>query len=856
MEFQFDLEFYKDILNQINSNIYITDIETDEIVYMNDYMKKTFHMEDAEGKICWKVFQEGMDHRCDFCKIEKLQKMKAGQPSVWREENSKTGRTFLNYDVLKQWNGQTYHIQNSMDITEKVRLSKKASMDELTGIYNRSAGKRHLEEMLTSLTEEENLIVALYDINGLKWVNDTFGHMEGDRLLVFTAQNIKEHLKKTDFVFRLSGDEFIVVFVNRSLDEVDRWMKDMLETLEEKRRAHGMDYEVTFSYGLAKIYAGDHMTVSDVLSIADSQMYIQKRDHHIMIGKRKLQEEMQKDEAGTLFQYNKDHLFEAITEGMDEYGFVGNLKTGEFMYSKKMVRDFGLPSQILKNAAAYWGEKVHPDDVMGFLRSNQDIAEGKAERHAIQYRARNGKNEWVHLLCKGRMLRDARGKPDIFAGSIRNLDETGKTYSLYSDQKTRSENRQDWNTDRKTGIQNYDSYMEFLGLIDEDFYVSMGVVALHIVDLKEYNYKYGRGEGDSLLIFVAQLLKKLFGEERSYRISGAGFLAICPNLSYEKLQEKHQELRRQIEVSYPMQAASSIAWEENVISLERLQEQAEEKMFLELNKKRKESKFFDDKTMNKMFAGIQKAIQDHNFSAYLQPKANARTGEICGAEALIRYYDQKNGIVAPARFLPMIEKAGLIRYMDLFILKDVCRMMRQWIDQGWEPFPISVNYSRVTILDTHILEATNEIVEEFSISKDLIEIEVTESIGSTDSGSLRKVVECFRREGYRMALDDFGAEYSNIYMLYTLDITSLKLDRRIVTDMFKDRRAKIVVENVIHACKKLGILCVAEGVETEENKDELCAMSCEVVQGYFLDRPLCEKDFFEKYISGGTDLSF
>lgn len=88
MEFQFDLEFYKDILNQINSNIYITDIETDEIVYMNEYMKKTFHMEDAEGKICWKVFQEGMERRCDFCKIEKLQKMKAGQSSVWKEENS------------------------------------------------------------------------------------------------------------------------------------------------------------------------------------------------------------------------------------------------------------------------------------------------------------------------------------------------------------------------------------------------------------------------------------------------------------------------------------------------------------------------------------------------------------------------------------------------------------------------------------------------------------------------------------------------------------------------------------------------------------------------------------------------
>lgn len=845
MQLEFDIEFYKDVLNKINSNIYITDIETDKIVYMNDYMKKTFHMEDAEGRTCWEALQEGQKGRCEFCKIQKLQKMEIGQSSIWKEENSKTGRTFLNYDVLKKWNGRLYHVQNSVDITENVRLSQKAMRDELTGIYNRSAGKQHLEQMLEALTGEENLIVALYDINGLKWVNDTFGHMEGDRLLVFAAQNIKEHLDETDFVFRLSGDEFIVVFADRSLDEVDQWMKQMLKTLEKKRRAHGMNYKVTFSYGLAKIYAGDRMTVSDVLSIADSQMYIQKRDYHIMMGKRKLYEEMQKEDSAVRFQYNKDHLFEAITEGMDEYGFVGNLKTGEFMYSKNMVRDFGLPRQILKNAAAFWGEKIHPDDVMGFLRSNQDIADGKAERHAIQYRAKNVEDQWVHLLCKGRMLRDSEGNPDIFAGSIRNLDEAVK---IGAHENLLQRESQSWNIDRKTGIQNYDSYMEMLGLIDEDFYESMGVVTVHIVDLKEYNYQYGRSQGDALLIFVADLLKKLFGKERSYRISGAGFLALCPNFSYEKLQEKSKELVHQIQMSYPMQVVSSEAWEQNVISLERLQEQAEEKILLELNQKRKKRASFDYHTVEKIFSDIQQSMENRDFLAYLQPKADARTGEICGAEALIRYQDSENGMIAPARFLRAIEKAGLIRHMDLFILREVCRMMRQWMDQGWKPFPISVNYSRVTILESNILKETNEITEEFLIPKNLIEIEVTESVGSTDSGSLSNVISCFRRDGYRIALDDFGAEYSNIYMLYTLELTSLKLDRRIVADLFKDRRAKIVVEGVIHTCKKLGITCVAEGVETAENKDEMRAMSCDVIQGYYLDKPICEEEFFQKYI--------
>ena len=100
------------------------------------------------------------------------------------------------------------------------------------------------------------------------------------------------------------------------------------------------------------------------------------------------------------FQYNKDYLFDALSESIDDYLFVGNLKTGKFMYSYKMMVDFGLPSQILSNAAAFWGEKVHPDDMMMFLRSNQEIADGRAEQHAITYRAKNVNGTWSNLLCK------------------------------------------------------------------------------------------------------------------------------------------------------------------------------------------------------------------------------------------------------------------------------------------------------------------------------------------------------------------------------------------------------------------------------------------------------------------------
>ena len=106
-------EFYKNILNRINSNIYITDIDTDKIVYMNDYMKHTFHLQHPEGETCWKILQCDMTGRCPFCKIEQLKSTQRNSACVWKEKNTITGRIYMNCDSLIDWDGKQYHIQNS-----------------------------------------------------------------------------------------------------------------------------------------------------------------------------------------------------------------------------------------------------------------------------------------------------------------------------------------------------------------------------------------------------------------------------------------------------------------------------------------------------------------------------------------------------------------------------------------------------------------------------------------------------------------------------------------------------------------------------------------------------------------------
>ena len=417
----FDAEFYRRIIDRLRTNVYITDVETGEIVYMNQFMKNTFHLTHPEGEICWKVLQDSVEGRCSFCKVEELLENPKEKECLWKEYNPITGRTYLNYDILEKWEEKYYHIQYSTDITDNLQLSMEAAIDELTTLLNRKAGKKRLNDVLKNLKEEEQLILALYDINGLKWVNDTYGHNEGDRLLHYVATKMQGELYEPDFMFRLSGDEFIIVFMDTEIYQADAWMKNVLQLLKKERQEAGITYDVSFSYGLVKVRGKDHLTLSDALGLADTQMYVQKRDYHIEQGRSRLhavgREEKKK------FEYNKDYIFEAFSETVDGYVFVGNLKTGEFMYSNKMVREFGLPRRILTDAAAFWGELIHPEDRELFLKSNQEIADGKAERHTIFYRAKNANGKWVRLLCKGKMIRNNEGEPDLFAGVIRNLDQ-------------------------------------------------------------------------------------------------------------------------------------------------------------------------------------------------------------------------------------------------------------------------------------------------------------------------------------------------------------------------------------------------------------------------------------------------
>lgn len=414
------------LLDNLNSIVYVSDIETYEIIYISKNMQEAYGIDEPEGKLCWQVLQNEMSGPCPFCPLTKLLEQEAKTPFyVWEECNTRTGRTYENYDSLIKWtDGRTVHLQHSVDITEFKRMKEMARTDELTGLMNRRAGKQALKNILKKLQgTADSICVSLFDMNGLKQINDLYGHHEGDRSISDIAQSTIENLGPRDFAFRLGGDEFVAVFFGTRMQDAIQRMEAVLTRLGEVTEERASTHENSFCYGILEVSEKDNYTVAEVIEKADKRMYCQKREYHIRKAQEKRDNELCLGQRLIEeFDYDKEHLFDSLMESTDAYIYVGNMKTGTFRYSALMVEEFSLPGQIIPNAAAVWGNFVHPEDKQAFLESNQEIADGRTNTHDVKYRAKNHLGEWVQLRCRGYLIRDKYDIPDLFAGFITNLD--------------------------------------------------------------------------------------------------------------------------------------------------------------------------------------------------------------------------------------------------------------------------------------------------------------------------------------------------------------------------------------------------------------------------------------------------
>ncbi len=247
----------------------------------------------------------------------------------------------------------------------------------------------------------------------------------------------------------------------------------------------------------------------------------------------------------------------------------------------------------------------------------------------------------------------------------------------------------------------------------------------------------------------------------------------------------------------------------------------------------------------KQFAmDIPVAMAHEEFLAYYQPKVNSRTNMLCGAEALVRW--MRNGaLVPPGKFIPVMETKDLMCDMDFYMLRHVCADISKWIEQGLVPPTISVNFSRRNLSNSHLAADIDAVVREYHVPKKMIEIEITETIDEFPISVLRGFVDELHKLGYKVAVDDFGSGSSSLSLLREVTFDTLKIDKGFVDRAYA--KDLTILSYMIKLAKAIGLEILAEGVEQKEQVGTLLSLGCEIIQGYYFDKPL-SKDVFEKRI--------
>jgi len=232
------------------------------------------------------------------------------------------------------------------------------------------------------------------------------------------------------------------------------------------------------------------------------------------------------------------------------------------------------------------------------------------------------------------------------------------------------------------------------------------------------------------------------------------------------------------------------------------------------------------------------ALVRNEFVVYLQPKSDLNTGTTIGAEALVRWIHPKQGIIMPGEFISIFEKNGFIIKLDMYVWEKACQLLREWIDQGRMPIPISVNVSRAHMYNTRLCEELVGLVKKYDLNPKLLELELTESAYVANSELLQKVLQQLHAAGFVIMMDDFGSGYSSLNMLKEIDVDVLKIDIAFLSGKETLGRGANILSSVVRLAKRINLPVIIEGVETKKQIDFLRSIGCRYGQGYYFAKPM------------------
>jgi len=373
------------------------------------------------------------------------------------------------------------------------------------------------------------------------------------------------------------------------------------------------------------------------------------------------------------------------------------------------------------------------------------------------------------------------------------------------------------------------------------------ILFVNIKSFKVVNDIFGNDFGDYAISSFADKFREFFSKGCLYgRLAGATFGVLIPKDEYDEhmIEQEFALINiKKDKAKYPLQIQIGVyEVDREVTDVSIMFSNARLALSTIESDDAKHIAYYDEDLRNEILwdqeltAQLADAIKNRDIRPYLQPIADS-DGNIVGCEALARWIHKDYGFLAPIRFIPSLEKNGLIAEIDRYMWRCSCEILSAWKKRGWDMF-LSVNISPKDFYYMDVPKYIKGLVREYGLEPRQLRVEITESVMVNDADKIIAIMDEFRDAGFIVEMDDFGSGYSSLNMLKTLPVDVLKIDMNFLGKSDDEQRADTIVKNIINLSLDLGMTALTEGVETQDQYDGLAEMGCKLFQGYYFSKPL------------------
>lgn len=720
---------------------------------------------------------------------------------------------------------------------EKQELLKFYSYrDSLTHLANRNSFTILCDAYLSR--EAKAPVGFLFnDVNKLKYVNDNFGHKEGDLYLQRIAHMLSQQFGE-NACYRISGDEFVVVFIDISEEKFASAVSRFRAVLAEQEEP---------PVAVGAVWCENPETIDEVMNEAEKKMYEDKLHFysaHPEVKRRGVDAEVCDDGKDRNTSYRNlgrtDRIFDALAATtLRNFMYMQDMDTGVTKWSVSAVEYFGLSGQYIYDTKEEWGSLIHPDDREKFEKDIDAVFAGKKKYHDVEYRVRNKDGEYVVCTCRGLITKKVNGEPEFFVGTVIN-------HGIIA------------GVDPVTGLHNQQEYTKYIQRkIDGEN--SMTILAVGISMFNSINMMYGYATGNSALGQFAEKTKALVGGRGLlFRLEGAKFAICSDDYSKEEIVDLYRQIQRLAlehvgpeDDALPLKVyGGALLYDHAVADAEVVKSSVEYALERSTEDNHGDLVFFneeiksEDRMRLKIYSSIHKCVLNNMEGFFLcyQPIANSQTGEIIGMEALLRWKQEEFGVVQPAVFIPWLEMEPCFFELGNWIIEralldglEVRRMRPEFV--------VNVNISATQIENCDFRKSVRDILARTGFPPEYFCMELTERCKHLDLKFLKRELEYFRGMGIRVALDDFGTGSATLNLLTELPIDELKVDMSFVKGIQSSKTNQVLVQAVVSCANQLGYKSCIEGVENEALFDYLHRYGSTYYQGYHFSKPVPLSEF-------------